>query len=72
MSGFSRAFEGVIKNTHPEETVDGGLVEGGGSSRGTGDGVAVGVSLVIEAGCVSSSTSMSSRDRGSGRRGGRK
>ena len=37
MSGFSRAFEGVIKNTHPEETVEGGLVEEGVSGGVSGD-----------------------------------
>ena len=42
MSEFARAFRGVLDNARPQETVEVGLIEGGGSSGGSGAGGVVG------------------------------
>ena len=42
MRKFVRDFGCVLRNFHPQETVEGEMIEGGGSGEGTSDGVLLG------------------------------
>ena len=71
MRKFVRDFGCVLRNFHPQETVEGEMIEGGGSGEGTSDGVLLGRRVGIEAYDVIEITSASKNIRGDNRRGGR-